>query len=193
MYYWEGCVLMPCCALMGGYRASRYKPLCNIGWLCTNARLCTNGGLCTNGMLFRGGTLSASRRCLALRKLRCNTGGNAAGVLRHRPMELSQGWLCTHGVLCTHYDIFLNPCSCGLSCALECTLGWLCIHGVLCTDVDTFFKPLLVWVVGRVVLYSWGAVYSCVGGGGSYRTGPWQFQCHCLTSNTPFPPKSKKT
>ena len=150
MYYWESCVLMPCCALMGGYRASRYKPLCNIGWLCTNARLCTNGGLCTNGMLFRGGTLSASRRCLALRKLRCNTGGNAAGVLRHRPMELSQGWLCTHGVLCTHYDIFLNPCSCGLSCALECTLGWLCIHGALCTDVDTFLNPFWYGLSGAL-------------------------------------------
>ena len=143
---------MPCCVLMGGGGASRYKPLCNSGWLCTNAMLCANGelctnamlcangglctnamlsthgGLCTNGVLFRGGTLSASRRCLALRKLRCNTGGNAAGVLCHRPVELSQGWLRTHGVLCTNSDTFLNPCSCGLSGALDCTPGWQCCH-----------------------------------------------------------------
>ena len=132
---------MQCCVLMVGCRGSRYKPLCNSEWLCTNAMLCTNGGLCTNGMLFRGGTLSASRRCLALRKLRCNTGGNAAGVLCHRPVELSQGWLCTHGVLCTNSDIFFNPCSCGLSSALGCTLGWLCTHGALCTNSDTFLNP----------------------------------------------------
>ena len=77
------------------------------------------------------GDISASRRCLALRKLRCNTGGNAAVC------QLADGWGPVAGVgsltgcCALTWTFLITPAHLGLSGALDCNRG-VCSLSVRC-------------------------------------------------------------
>ena len=84
------------------------------------------------------GDISASRRCLALRKLRCNTGGNAAVC------QLADGWGPVAGVgsltecCALTWTFLITPAHLGLSGALHRCRGG-CSLEVRCALTTTFF------------------------------------------------------
>ena len=110
-----GCVLMQCCLLMVG---------CVLMECCSGA-----GRFLLRGVAWRSVN---SAVILVATPPGCGVTGQWSSV---------KGGCALMGCCVLTRTLFLNPCSCGLSGAPDCTLGRLCTHGRLCTNSDTFLNP----------------------------------------------------